>query len=101
MQKDDEGDERPIAFMSKPLCDVETRYIITKKQAKLLSNLLNILGPMLGTTRYMHMSCIPLSKMCCSNLSVLDLGENGYPKSKNMTLTFAQRKLSRAKAWLK
>jgi len=24
MQKDDNGDEKPIAFMSKPLCDTET-----------------------------------------------------------------------------
>jgi len=33
MQKDNEGNNRPITFMSKPLQDVEARYTITEKQA--------------------------------------------------------------------
>jgi len=41
LQKNDQGEEKPISFMSKSLRDVELKYAITKKQAYALVKSLN------------------------------------------------------------
>jgi hypothetical protein len=41
MQKNDQGDEKPIVFMRKSLRDLDINYTITKKQAYTLVKSLN------------------------------------------------------------
>lgn len=88
-QKDDEGDERPIAFMSKPLCDSETRYTIIEKQAYTLVKSVKHFRAYVRYTKIY--SYVPYHTV--NDVLFLDPEENGYPKSRNTTLKFSQRKL--------